>query len=320
MRELILITSHASNNKKEQLLRELVNDVIDKGYDIMISTHIFIPKDIFEKSNFVICDSENKILTDINQKSVMIFEDEGFVISSTETFKGNHAFAMIKLLLHGLSYAKSLGYEKVHFFEYDSRVHNLLELQKNSDLLESYNIIYYVTQLFHLPSSPISFNLNKISNEWFKILDKEILDFFNGNTSKLSEEYEKSLIDKSQPVLCKDKEQLKEHNILVGLHDEIVLNRWMVPIYHESSKKMFFFAWNSDSEKIFEINLIINKESVITLQIKPKIWIFRELELYDKIDNLTLIINNEVSNYWDFNKIGYENFIRKNFIKFKNSE
>jgi hypothetical protein len=320
MRELILITSHASNSKKEQMLRELVNDVIDKEYDIMISTHIFIPKDIFEKSNFVICDSENKILTDINQKSVMVFKDEGFMISSTETFKGNHAFAMIKLLLHGLSYAKSLGYEKVHFFEYDSRINNLLELQENSNLLESYNIIYYITQLFPLPSAPISFNLNKISNEWFELSDKKILDFFNGNTSKLSEEYEKSLIDKSQPVLCKDKEQLKKHNILVGLHDEIALNRWMVPIYHESSKKMFFFGWNSDSDKTFEVSLIINKKSLISIEIKPKIWIFRELESYDKIDNLTLIINNEISHYWDFNEIGYENFTRKNFIKFKNSE
>lgn len=317
MRELILITSHTSNDKKEQLLRELVNDVVDKDYDIMISTHIFIPKDIFEKSNYVICDRENKILTDINHKSVMIFEDYDFKVSSTETFKGNHGFAMIKLLLNGLSYAKKLGYEKVHFFEYDTRIYNISEIEKNSKLLERYNIIFYTTPSFPLPSAPISFNLNKVSDEWFELSDEKILDFFNGYSSKLSEEYERILIDKSPPVLCKDKEQLKDDNIIVGLHNERAPNSWMVPVYDEISKKIFFFGWNTDSEKTLEINLIINKSSIITVNIGPKIWNFRELELFDKIQNLTLIIDNEISNYWDFSKINFKTFTSKNLIKFK---
>lgn len=320
MKELILITSHASDIKKEQMLRDLVNDFNGKNYDIMISTHIFIPKDIFEKSNYVICDAENKILTDINQKSVMVFGDHDFIVSSTETFRGNHGFAMIKLLLNGLSYAKNLGYDKVHFFEYDSKINSLVELEENSKLLDTYNIIYYTTSLFTLPSAPMSLSIKKISEEWFNLSNEKILEFFNGNTSKLSEEYEKILIDKSHPVLCKDKELLKQLDITVGLHDEIQLNRWMVPVYNEKSKQMFFFGWNIDSNKTVEVNILVNKKKIVSLEIHSGTWNFIDLGLFSEIQNLTFIINNKTVNYWDFDDIGREKFISRNHIKYKIAE
>ena len=168
MKELILITSHAPSNEKQELLRNLVNDTKDKGYDVMVSTHVFVPKDIVDSVDFIIYEKENRLLTDLKHKKVMNFwsVDGTLKVNTTETFKFNHAFAMIKLLVNGLSYAKQLGYEKVHFFEYDTKINSFVEIETNSKLLDEYNTIYYVPPGLPWPSAPISLNLNKMS-DWY---------------------------------------------------------------------------------------------------------------------------------------------------------
>ena len=69
MKELILITSHAPSNEKQELLRNLVNDTKGGGYDIMISTHVFVPKDIVDSVDFIFYEKDNKLFTrDVENK------------------------------------------------------------------------------------------------------------------------------------------------------------------------------------------------------------------------------------------------------------
>ena len=264
MKELILITSHAPSNEKQELLRNLVNDTKDKGYDVMVSTHVFVPKDIVDSVDFIIYEKENRLLTDLKHKKVMNFwsVDGTLKVNTTETFKFNHAFAMIKLLVNGLSYAKQLGYEKVHFFEYDTKINSFVEIETNSKLLDEYNTIYYVPPGLPWPSAPISLNLNKISNSWFNISNDLIMEFFNESTSKLSEEYEQRLINDSGTSLNKEHKTLSENGIDVGLHCEVEMNSWMVPVYHQASDKLIFFGWSKDTTEVIEVMLIVNKNRI----------------------------------------------------------
>lgn len=316
MKELILITSHAPSNEKQRLLRELVNNTKDRGYDVMISTHVFIPKDIVDSVDFIIYEKENRLLTDLKHKKVMNFwsVDGTLKVNTTETFKFNHAFAMIKLLVNGLSYAKKLGYEKVHFFEYDTKINFFIEIENNSKLLDEYNIIYYVPPGLPWPSAPISLKLNEVSNSWFDISNDSIMEFFDEPTSKLSEEYEQRLINDSGNSLNKEQKTLSENGIDVGLHCEVEKNSWMVPVYHQESDKLIFFGWSKDTTEVIEVMLIINKNIIKKYEINPQSWVIREIDFFDKVLTLSIMVNGETFNYIDFSKIDKEYYKNKNQI------
>ena len=318
MKELILITSHAPSNEKQELLRNLVNDTKDKGYDVMVSTHVFVPKDIVDSVDFIIYEKENRLLTDLKHKKVMNFwsVDGTLKVNTTETFKFNHAFAMIKLLVNGLSYAKQLGYEKVHFFEYDTKINSFVEIETNSKLLDEYNTIYYVPPGLPWPSAPISLNLNKVSNSWFNISNDFIMEFFDESTSKLSEEYEQRLINDSGISLNKEHKTLSENGINVGLHCEVEKNSWMVPVYHQSSDKLIFFGWSKDTTEVIEVMLIVNKNRIEKYEINPHSWVIREIDVFDKVSTLTIIVNGETFNYIDFLTIDKEYYKSKNQITY----
>ena len=318
MKELILITSHAPSNEKQELLRNLVNDTKDKGYDVMVSTHVFVPKDIVDSVDFIIYEKENRLLTDLKHKKVMNFwsVDGTLKVNTTETFKFNHAFAMIKLLVNGLSYAKQLGYEKVHFFEYDTKINSFVEIETNSKLLDEYNTIYYVPPGLPWPSAPISLNLNKVSNSWFNISNDFIMEFFDESTSKLSEEYEQRLINDSGTSLNKEHKTLSENGIDVGLHCEVEKNSWMVPVYHQSSDKLIFFGWSKDTTEVIEVMLIVNKNRIEKYEINPHSWVIREIDVFDKVSTLTIIVNGETFNYIDFLTIDKEYYKSKNQITY----
>jgi hypothetical protein len=316
MKELILITSHAPSNEKQDLLRNLVNDTKGMEYDIMISTHVFVPKDIVDSVDFIVYEKENKLLTDLKHKKIMNFwsTDGTLKVYTTETFKFNHAFAMIKLLVNGLSYAKQLGYEKVHFFEYDTKINSFDEIQKNSELLEEYNVIYYVPPGLPWPSAPISLNLNKVSDSWFNISNDSLMEFFDEHTSKLSEEYEQRMINNSGKSLNKEHIVLSENGINVGLHCEVEKNSWMVPVYHQPSDKLIFFGWSKDTTEIIEVILIINKNRIEKYEINPYSWLIREIDTFNNVETISIIINGEMFNNIDFSKIDKEYYKLKNQI------
>lgn len=316
MKELILITSHAPSNEKQELLRNLVNDTKDKGYDVMVSTHVFVPKDIVDSVDFIIYEKNNRLLTDLKHKKNMNFWsfDGKLKVKTTETFKFNHGFAMIKLLVNGLSYAKQLGYEKVHFFEYDTKINSFVEIQNNSELLEEYNVIYYVPPGLPWPSAPISLNLNKVSESWFNISNETIMEFFNEQTSKLSEEYEQRLINDSGPSLNKEHRVLSDNEIIVGLHCEVEKNSWMVPVYDQLSDKLIFFGWSKDTNEMIEVILIINKNRIKKYNISPYSWIIREIDAFDSVESIFIIIDGEIFNNVDFSKIDKEYYKLKNQI------
>jgi len=62
MNDLIVITSYHPTLQQEDILRNLVNNILNlsKDFDIMISSHSFVPKDICDKVNYVIYDKKIK--------------------------------------------------------------------------------------------------------------------------------------------------------------------------------------------------------------------------------------------------------------------
>ena len=316
MKELILITSHTPDNKREELLRNLVKGINNKEYDIMVVSHTLIPKDIMDGLDYFIFDKKNPLLFDIKDKAMSIFENKNFTIYTTETKKYNHGLAFLRLLKIGLTNAKKLNYKKVHFFEYDSLIRDFKELQENSELIESLGVVCYKPTGIDWPNSPMSFNLEKISELWFELSDDGYYNFMIDKYSKLSEEYQMYLINKGGEYVFKNVLDLKDKGIDVGLYVDSENFPWFVIVYDMSKNKLVFFGWN-ESDKECNIKVISNNSSVLTKKINPTFWTLIEIGVFDEINHIMIVVNDEIKNILDFNLIEKNIFKQRNHLKIK---
>jgi hypothetical protein len=314
MKDLILITNYSPDSNREQLLRDLVNDVKNENYDIMISTHSFVPKDIFDNVNYVIYDKENLLLTDINSKVGFFYKNDKFTIKSTEIYGFNHAVAGFKLLSLGLVNAKNLGYKKVHHFEYDSRILKTLEIENNSKLIDIHSVVFYLPTNLQFPNSPISFNLDMISEGWFDVSNKKIMSFMEGNNTKMCEQYQQTLIDEIGNYYQKKVSDLESNNILVGINVAPIKHPWVVCVYNKITNKLILFCWTTNEINDIEVKLIVNNSKLSYYIVKPNCWIIRDIDDIDNIENILIIVNNEIRNYLDMSKIDKEYYKLKNQI------
>jgi hypothetical protein len=313
-KELILILNYSPDNKRQELLRTLVNSINNDEFDIMISTHSFVPQDISDKVDYIVYEKENLLLTDIKSKYKMVFSNNNFTVKTTECKKYNHGFTCLRLLLLGLKTAKNLDYVKVHFFEYDSEIKSDIEIKDNSKLLDTHPIIWYQWEHYPFPTAPISYNLLKISDSWFNTSKEKLMDYFNGDMTNAAEEYHMGLINESDNVLRKDMKLLENIGVKIQLNSDITQYQWVVPVYDNNSKKMVLFSWGKDEIKNMEIKLIVNDSIILNYTVKPGCWILRDIGDIDSIQSIMILVNDTIRNSIDFNKTDKNIYINKNTI------
>jgi hypothetical protein len=314
IKDLILILNYSPDNKRQELLRTLVNDINNNEFDIMIATHSFVPQDISDKVDYIIYEKENLLLTDIKSKYKMVFTNNNFTVNTTECKKYNHGFTVLRLLLLGLKSAKNLNYEKVHLFEYDSEIKSDIEIKDNSNLLDTHPIIWYKWGHFPYPTSPLSYNLLRISDSWFNISKKKLMNFFNGDMSNAAEQYHMMLINESNNVLVKNIKLLEDIGVKIQLNSDITEYQWVVPVYDNNSKKMVLFSWGKNEVKDMEIKIIVNDSIIFNYVVKPDCWIIRNIGDIDSIQNIVILVNGIIRNTIDFTKIDKNYYITKNKI------
>ena len=314
-KDLILILNYSPDNKRQELLRNLINDINNinnGGFDVMIATHSFVPQDISDKVDYIIYEKENLLLTDIKSKYQMVFSNDDFKVKTTECKKYNHGFAVLRLILLGLRTAKNLDYVKVHLFEYDSEIKSDIEIKDNSNLLDVHPIIWYKWNHFPYPTSPLSYNLLKISDSCFNMSKEKLINFFNSDMSNTCEQYHMMLINESDNVLVKDMELFEKIGVKMGLNSDITDYQWVVPVYDDDSKKMILFSWGKNEIRDMEIKIIVNSSIIFNYTVKPDTWIIRDIGDIDDVQNIVIIVNDILRNSIDFTKIDKNDYINKN--------
>lgn len=316
-KDLILITTYVPDDKRQQLLRKFVYSINNEKYDIMISSHSFVPQDIFDRADYVVYEKKNDIDFDIENKFYFYFHGEDFTIKTTEVKKFNHFIPVIRHISSGLLYAKALGYDIVHYFEYDSLIEDDEELIENSRLLSEYSAVYYSLPHLSYPNSPISFNLNKISPKWFSLDENNYNNFLRWEYStKLVEEYEYNLLNEVGGFFSKPFSVLEDKKIYVGLNSDLEDNKWVVPLYNKSNNSMIIFSWvENESDVNSNVIVLVNNNIIINVDRSvEKLWRSYEIGPIDYVKEIKIIVNNTVRRSYDFNQQNINEFIKHNQI------
>ena len=114
MKELVVILTHADNEQRVETLKECTRELKAQGHDILISSHIEIPSDLYDQIDYFIYDKDNALIR------LDEFEDTGstvFVTSHVSDFKlsypieYNHAYAVLKLIKNAYAISDIENYD-----------------------------------------------------------------------------------------------------------------------------------------------------------------------------------------------------------------
>ena len=143
--DIVLIHAYLSDEERKSVCHKFIKQFKSFGYDVIITSHLPLDKDTQELVDYAIYDKDNTLIDDPALKGYLIHyayapDDEGnpvplFNIASREFFKNNTIFAVLRLLLAGVTYAKLLNKKIIHLFDYDGFLPTDEELIKNSDII-----------------------------------------------------------------------------------------------------------------------------------------------------------------------------------------
>lgn len=294
MKDLILITSHCDTEDKEKILLDLVVDLqrFKVDYDIMISSHTPINHEIHGLVDYVLYNRNNELLVGPNYVNKHWFSHiENRVIQSSYAYVNTHA-AILSILIPAISYAKSLGYEKVHQIEYDTTITSDKEFKLNSHFLNEYDYIIYSHPKYDMEGSFKSFKISKIIEEWKRFDMGVIENLYKNDTKKITENVVANLIKTQRNVLIKDINVLEYNGLMISqIRGNSVY--FDVPFFDTIDFKLKFITKNLQDFK-YNIKVFVNDKLKVNYNCHPGYWkIFDLLDDFYEVFSIEVVRNNK---------------------------
>ena len=314
MKSIIIISAYCPDDERKQLLENCINSLqpIRKDFDILISTHAYIPEYIGKKVDFVFYDANNDLIYDWDLMNTPWFSPyDGLTIVSSLISNFSTYSACNRIIMGGLGIAKNFGYTKAHYIDYDSIITDPSEFYENNKLLENYVTIQYKKEYkdfeWNVEGSVLVFhsiNLNKINKILFTYNEKELLNILKNHPNKTNEIIYQDLykIDNEQ-ILYKNWDILIQKGNIFNLSvntQKDDLNDWTVPFYDTKTDKINFIVWNFKKDKPIDVSFLINQNQLITINNVNKFeWKMADGDNIDNINEILNIVNNKIKQHID---------------------
>lgn len=309
MNDLILVSAYCNTKEKESTLRNLINQINkENSFDILLISHTLIPEDISNKCTLSVYDSKNELLYDWNLRSKPWFNpgNQREIQSIFTGFYNTH-LAVWRLIILGNSIAKTLGYNKVHHLEYDCDIKDFTEIYNNSELLNEYDCITYTktddTVDPILFGTYQSYRLDTLHNDLLILNEEKIKQQIKESNTKSPEGMLFDLLHTNKKGLIKNKSLLDKNNYF-GLSHISDHTAWCLPYYDKLTDTLGFVVWNMEENRgNINVQVIYNDDKVINFgEIKPQHWVVKDIDSYNNVNKLIVILNNKIRNTFDFTK------------------
>lgn len=312
-KDLIMITSYCDNKEKENVLRNLVNQIQPhkEFFDIMIVSHTSVPQDISELTNMTIFDKKNELLYDWDLRCKPWFSPGfGSPILSIYTGFYNTHLAIWRMIILGNIMAKNCGYKKVHHLEYDCHIENFDELYQNSFLLDIYDSITYNKKEDNVDDILFGtyqcYNIETLNNELLELNEERIKDIIRFSDTKSPEKMLLDLLHNNKKSIIKSEKLLNQNGNIFGLsHHDLNLGHtaWCLPYFDRKTGMLCFIVWNMEGKQTINVEVIYNEEKLFTFHnIGEGGWKIIELDVFENAKKLIVILNNKIRNTFDFTK------------------
>lgn len=317
MKDLIIVTAHCDTYKKEDILRNLVNQIYSNcSFDLLLISHTPIPLDISSKCTLSLYDSKNELLYDWDLRSRPWFNpgNERAIQSIFTGFYNSH-LAIWRMIILGNSVAKNLGYKKVHHIEYDTSIKDFSEIIHNSELLDEYDSVTYNKTIDTV--DPILFGtyqayrLDTLHEDLFILDEEKIKKTIRESDTKSPEGMLYELLHSGKRGL------VKSFSLLWGFglsHQMSSNTAWCLPYYDKLTEDLGFIIWNmEENAKAISVKVIYNDDQIFDFgKILKDHWVLKNIDKFKNAKKLTVILDDKIRNIFDFERDG-DNFKNVSF-------
>lgn len=320
MKDLIVISAHCSSLEKRNSLNKLINSLqsIRNDYDLMVVSHLPISSDISEKVNYSFYDSDNIKISDWGYlNSPWLFLGGEYVITSvffcTYGSKSNY-LAIYRLIIMAYSFAKSFGYKKVHYLEYDCYLENFDELYDNTKLLDEYDAVMY-TRSDKNNNSPSDVNTISIPvghfhstrvdniNSLFTTYEPDKLLNLLSQCAFKTNEYVTEKIYKmdDRRIYYKNHKLLETNNSYFNKSADIELLSdpipWIAPYYDEEIDSICVIYYNNVKNYVFQnLNVIVNDNILYHVSdLQYSGWVMYNIGDLKDINKIAIYVNDKLT-------------------------
>ncbi len=301
MKSICLIASHTPTKEKQDALRKLVRVLKKEQKDIFLISHSHTPSDIISDVNYYFYDSENEFLFDDIYKGWYFIPLYGNTIVTKDVIKQSTSLLpCTRNLFFGLHISKMLGYDVLHYLEYDMEINDISIIDENTNLMSEYDGVYYLTKRgfgdehYHLFGPYSVYNLNSYSFEELLWDRQKILhEFENPYNNTLVEKVTESLLIKNKNFLSFDKSILSDKGINVDTIKSYSDSPIDLKVLFYDDEKVHLYCLNQSSVNE-HIDVIINDNSYLKIPVmEPNVYHFLTIGEIKDVKKIKLLSNNK---------------------------
>jgi hypothetical protein len=301
MSDLIFVTAFCPTEEQEKELEKCIDSVLECGIDVALLSHTHIPIHIQKKCNYYFYDHLNDISDDYKLLCNFYFMFDGKRIQSKFFQKYFYGFAIYRMFSIASQIAINFGYDNIHHIEYDCELLDKTIIMENSELLREYDSVIYTdngNKNGFLFGSLKSFKVKSLPDNFRNYNRDFIENDMKKREPKQLEHFTKDLFLNSgkvffQPVPSENrfKQGLKYDN----------RNLFYTLFYNPKDLSLnIFYKSSKDVEE--EIVVMVNKEKLVTFQVKPYHWHIRPLGIFDNINHIRIDNSNKIIYQKTFDK------------------
>jgi hypothetical protein len=286
-KNLIFITAYCPTKEQEDALGRCLDSVLKTGIHIALLSHTHVPIHIQEKCQYYFYDYLNDISDDYNYLSHQAFSFSDKKIQSRFFNKYFYGFSIYRMFSMASQIAINFGYHNIHHIEYDCELLDPSIITENIELLKEYDSVIYTDtgrKDGFLFGSLKSFKVNKLPNN-FKNFNREYIEEEIKNSEyKYLEHFTKYMFINSgkaffQPVPSDERFRKGINFYNRNLH---------YTIYYDPDDSTLNIFYNSTKGVEEEIVVIVNKDRVINIKIKPDHWHIKSLGIFNEINHIRI--------------------------------
>jgi hypothetical protein len=327
MKELISIGAHCPDQESKKLLLDCLKSLQSSRdkYDILVVSHIPVENYIYDYADYIFYDKNNDILYDLEYLNPPWFSPNPHLKFISSYVTGSNTYlAVYRLLIASFGIARTLGYEKTHWIEYDSYLSNTDFLPINSKHLETNVAVQYVDNLIHNHLAwgygcIMSVNITKLNPIFLEYNRETLLKLLFENAYKTCESItEEVYLMDGESIYKEDLETLTNKGNIFNLSKKLSKNEmdnWVVPVYNKETNNVEGLVWNNKFETPLNASFIVNNKKIIPFNnISLHSWELKSLGLLDEINNIIIMVNDKIKLKIDFNLVSKEQFKNKSYL------
>jgi hypothetical protein len=254
MKDLAVILSHADTEDKIALLEDSIDNLILQNKKILVSTHIDIPKYLYDKVDYVFYDKENPLIRyDEYQSQFNIVYVWASFAGYYQSFpiEFNHAFAVHKLILNACAIAQLHEFDVIHFINYDYVIKDPQVLAFHNFMLNSHDIItydWYGQGATHRENISSSFFSVKTDVFYKTILTSRTKEEYCSNGNPIYEEFLFSICKELKLHYIPITDLRKNNNIIAA---KSVIDDYVISFEDDGSSLLVYISKENDQYYLF---------------------------------------------------------------------